>query len=85
MMAILTNHAHKRCQQRGISQSVIDIIISKGVEVDEDNEAITLALSKKDKKRVLKELKQCIHTLEKEPYIVLGNNGSVITTAHKFH
>ncbi|EMI7259664.1 hypothetical protein V6932_003382 [Vibrio alginolyticus] len=50
MTVNLTNHANMRCQQRGIDSSVIDFLMVYGSEIDTDNEATTLALTKKDKK-----------------------------------
>ncbi len=84
MTVSLTNHANMRCKQRGIDPSVIDFLMVYGSEIDTDNEATTLALTKQDKKRLLKKLKKCARTIEKAPYIVVSHTGEVITAAHKF-
>ena len=84
-MAVLTNHSAKRCQQRGITPAVVDLLIMLGAEVDIDNEACTLAFSKRGRKNLLKTLKKCTRAVEKDPYIVLSHSGEVITTAHKYN
>ncbi|MEG3754152.1 hypothetical protein [Psychromonas arctica] len=84
-MAKLTNHATKRSQQRGIDSDVIELLIMLGTDVENDNEADTIAFSKRDKKSLLKTLKRCVQAVEKAPYIVLSHSGDVLTTAHKYN
>ena len=84
-MLNLTNHAVKRCKQRGIDPAVVELLIMFGTDIEIDNEASKLAFSKHDKKRLLKMLKKCCRTIEKEPYVVLAHTGEVITAVHKYN
>ncbi|SDH43777.1 protein of unknown function [Vibrio xiamenensis] len=84
-MPNLTKHAKTRCQQRGIDPTVIDILMLFGIEINEDNEAEKLMISKRDKKQLLNKLNKAKQAVEKNIYTVISHTGEVITAAHKYH
>lgn len=83
-MEKLSKHARKRCQQRGIDQELVNMLLSHGDEIDCDNSAVKLAFSQQAIKQMRKRMKRLMRVLETSPYIILGNDGTVITAAHQF-
>ena len=82
---MLTHHAQTRMQQRSISMSAVDILMDYG-EHRRHHGAEIYYLSKRCRARLAKDLdKPAFMKLEKalDAYLVLGDDGTVITVAHR--
>jgi len=84
-MITFTRHAKERAQERGIPQSVIDLVLMHGtVETQEDGtEKATLRAS--DKKAATHRLHRKLQLLDKASDVVVIMNGNkAITTYREF-
>lgn len=81
----LTKHAKIRSQQRGIPESLIDLIIRYGTPKRTVGNAIAYEVSGKVKNRLIARLKHLIRLIEKLPgkVIIESDDRSVLTTYHK--
>ena len=81
----ITNHAEIRSQQRGISQDQIDFILSFGKKYRRPGGALEYKLRRRDKSKIISELKKQIHLVEKcvdKAVLIKGDRKMVITTYH---
>lgn len=84
---MLTHHAQARMQQRAIPPSAIDVLMDYGEHRRHDG-AEVYYLTKRSRNRVRKDVgKQAFLKLEKalDAYLVVADNGTVITAAHRLH
>ena len=82
---VKSKHVKVRCQQRGISQDQIDLIVSHGQKFRKSNGALEYRLLKKDKDRLISTLKKQINIVERsigKGVLVSGDQGTVITIYH---
>ena len=82
---VKTDHAEIRCQQRGISQNQIDLILSRGQKCRRPGGAWEYRLRKKDKTKIVSELKKQIHMVEKcvgKGVLIGSDQETIITTYH---
>lgn len=80
-----SNHAEIRSQQRGISQDQIDFILSFGKKCRKPGGAWEYKLRRKDKSKILSELKKQIHLVDKcvdKAVLINSDRKMVITTYH---
>ncbi len=81
----LTEHASKRCQQRGIPFDVLPIIDQYGTSNQRPGGAIEYSLKKKDSVKLINNLKYLIRIIEKSTGKVIllgGDGGEIITVYH---
>jgi hypothetical protein len=74
-----------RCQQRGISQDQVELIISYGQKYKMPGGAWEYQLRKRDKDRVIAELKRQIQLLDTavgKGVLISGDEETVVTTYH---
>ncbi len=82
----ISKHAIRRCQQRGISKDLIDLIIKFGTPQCKPGGALEFSVIKKDKSRMISHLKRLMNSIDK-----IANKGvlvideQVITVYHKKH
>jgi hypothetical protein len=78
----MSQHAERRCQQRGIPPSVIDVVRQHGTPTDRPGNAIAYHLARNDCQLLIAQLKRQIHVLEKASKIVVveSDEGTVLTT-----
>jgi hypothetical protein len=78
-----TRHATARRQGRGIPPFVVNLLVEQGASMRHDG-ADVFYIDKEARRRIRRALGDRIHTaLESylDAYVVLGDDGSVITTA----
>ena len=81
---VLTNHAQKRSQQRVITKTDIDLILKYGKSNYKQGGAVEIGIKKKDKNKIVKNLKQLINKIDKiQDKRVLMIDGVIITVYHK--
>ena len=83
---VISKHAIKRCQQRGIPYSIIDMIVQMGTPLRKPGGATEYCINKKDKSQIQIHLKYLISRLDKignKAVLVIDNQ--VITVYHKKH
>ena len=81
----MSNHSEIRCQQRGISQEQVDLIISHGQKWKRPGGAWEYRLRRKDKDRIISALKSQIHMVERsvgKRVLISGDHEKVVTTYH---
>ena len=61
----MSMHALKRLKQRGFQEEYIDIIVNNGTSVKKPGKALEFRLRKRDKDRLVQELKRTIQFLDK--------------------
>lgn len=75
----LTQHAHQRMTQRGITRSMIDLVLEYG-EVEQDK----AILDRKHAQRLIRELEEKLRTakkiLDKGGCVVVEADNTVVTT-----
>lgn len=84
---MFTQHAQTRMQQRAIPLSAADVLIDYG-EHRRHAGAKVYYLTRRSRSQVLKTVgKQAFLKLEKalDAYLVVGDDGTVITAAHRLH
>ncbi len=82
---VKSNHTQIRCQQRGIPQKQLDLIIEHGHKCRRPGGAFEYRLLKKDKDRLISTLKKQIHMVERsvgKGVLISGDQETVITTYH---
>lgn len=82
-----TRHAGVRCQQRGISQELLGLLLDHGIERHVGGGATILSFPKHHRKR----LSRCLSRREfaavssrLDVYAVVGSNGKVMTVGHRY-
>ncbi|MGE0083163.1 MAG: hypothetical protein AB7S75_01945 [Desulfococcaceae bacterium] len=78
----VSGHAGLRARQRGIPQEHVDIIMQYGTPVEKPGRAFEIQISKKDRDRIIRDLKNLIKTVEKcssTALLVDRHMGTVIT------
>ena len=81
----LTKHASVRTQQRGISKDAISTILNYGHFKYTRGGAKTWSMSRTEKKFAKADLGQKYINIEKQlGYLVISNDGVLITAAHSF-
>lgn len=82
---VKSNHTQIRCQQRGIPQEQIDLIIEHVQKCRRPGGAFEYRLLKKDKDRLISTLKKQIHIVERsvgKGVLISCDQETVITTYH---
>jgi hypothetical protein len=80
-----SKHTQIRCQQRGIPQEVMSLIIEHGQELRRPGGAREYRLLKKNKDLLISALKKQIHLIERSAgkgVLVSSDLNTVITTYH---
>ena len=80
-----SNHVKVRCQQRGISQEQVDLIVAHGQKCRRPGGAWEYRLRKKDKNKLISILKKQIHMVEKsvgKGVLISDDQETVVTTYH---
>jgi len=80
-----TNHALKRFQQRGIKNSLVEIILEYGVSTRRPGDAFAYMIPKKEKNKIISNLKHIINVIDKSSgrVLIVSSDGHVITGYHK--
>jgi hypothetical protein len=80
----ISNHAHKRSQQRGIPKDYIEIILRYGTPVRRQGDTLEYRLHKKDKDRIVSHLKQLIQSIDKctNKAVLVDSNLEEIVTVY---
>jgi hypothetical protein len=79
----ITKHAQKRCQQRGISPDLVLLLSALGMETQQKGNTYVLELDKRTQKDLCKKLKRLLMQIQRDVFVVISEDDSVITTAHK--
>ena len=81
----LTNHAQKRCRQRGIPESVADLIVEYGEPKNAVGNAIKYEVSGSTINALQAQVKTLINQIDKlkNKVVMVSNDGTIITTYHK--
>jgi hypothetical protein len=82
----ISHHAIRRCDQRAIQVSVLDMIIDYGIETHDKNGDVYFSLNGKPLKILRQQLRHLIRTLEgnKGLFAVVSQDGNIITTGHEY-
>jgi hypothetical protein len=80
-----TEHAQKRLQQRGIPRDIVELILSSGVSTTAPGKVMEYYVHKKERDKLLQDLRQCIKMVEKSNKIriLASEDGKIITLYHK--
>ncbi|MFS1702738.1 hypothetical protein [Alteromonas sp. AMM-1] len=79
----LSHHANKRCQQRGITPDLILVLEALGMEICQKGNSYVLQLDKKTQRSLSKRLKSLFMQVQKNIFVVISDDETVITAAHK--
>ncbi len=81
-----TSHAQARCQQRGIPAQAVDALLAYGT-LKRHRGADIYYLDKRARSRAQSALGPSYRRLEKalNSYVVVGDNGAIITAAKRHH
>ena|GEM_PF-2948590 len=81
----LSQHAFVRSKQRGISFDMIDLILTFGSGERRPGDAVEYRLNKRDRARIIANLKRQIQVIEKaaRKAVLVSNDGAVITTYNR--
>ena len=81
----LTRHARVRCGQRGIPSGIVDLLTDIGEVASAPGGVLRLTIPKREKARLIHELKNAIHMIERASgkEVVLSSDGAVITAYHR--
>lgn len=79
----ISQHAQKRCQQRGISPDLVLLLNALGMETQQKGNTYVLQLDKHTQKRLSKKLKRLLMQIQRNIFVVISDDDNVITTAHK--
>ena len=84
---ILSNHASKRMQQRGITREQIDIILQFGKPLRRPGDALAYSISKRDRDKAIQYFKEKIQTIEKtkNKVVLVDSEGNEIITSYNRH
>ena len=80
---ILTDHAEIRCQQRGLSKFIVDLILEFGNCSPAPGGATKVSLGKREHQRLSSELKKTLQTLDKAKGGNLILSDQTVITAYK--
>jgi len=80
-----TAHADHRCNQRGIPERIVELLTAVGETTSAPGGALRLTIPKREKSRLIHELKTAIHVVERASTaeIVLSPDGAIITAYHR--
>jgi len=80
-----TQHAARRCQQRGLPPIVIDLLMQFGSSEPAGDGAVKVFIDKAARKRLKAYAGALVNKLEEhlDVYAVVGSNGQLITAAHR--
>ena len=78
----LSKHAQKRCQQRGIPEKNLELILKYGTPSPRRDGALKVMITKSDKQNMIADLKKRIQKLDKLEgrAVILSTDGKIITT-----
>lgn len=79
----ISQHAQKRCQQRGISPDLVLLLNALGMETQQKGNTYVLELDKHTQKSLTKKLKCLLNQVQRDVFVVISEDDRVITTAHK--
>jgi hypothetical protein len=79
----ISQHAQKRCQQRGISLGLVLLLNALGMETQQKGNTYVLELDKHTKKILSKKLKGLLMQIQRDVFVVISGDDNVITAAHK--
>jgi hypothetical protein len=79
----ISQHAQKRCQQRGISLDLVLLLNALGMETQQKGNTYVLELDKHTKKILSKKLKGLLMQIQRDVFVVISGDDNVITAAHK--
>lgn len=81
----LSKHAQLRSQQRGIPESLLDLVLEYGEPKVVGGDAISYEVSGKNANAIQAHLKQLIQNIDKvkNKVVVTGSDGTIITTYHR--
>lgn len=79
----LSQHAQKRCQQRGICPDLILLLNALGIETAQKGNTYVLQLDKHTQKTLSKKLKRLLEQVQRHVVVVISDDDKVITAAHK--
>ena len=80
----LTQHAKKRCQQRGFSKQIINLILTQGRNRPAPGGAMKIFFGRREYQEIISELKQAIQVMDKAKNGILIINDNRILTAYKY-
>ncbi len=81
-----TEHAKKRGQQRGIKTNIVELTLQHGKRFYRPGGASEFIITKKQKVKIIDQLKDTIKTLDRSSAIAVlvdNNCETIITTYHK--
>ncbi|MGS2719351.1 hypothetical protein [Paraglaciecola aestuariivivens] len=79
----ISQHAQKRCQQRGISPDLVLLLNTLGVETQQKGNTYVLSLDRQMQKTLSKQLKRLLMQIQRNVFVVISDDDQVITAAHK--
>lgn len=79
----LSQHAVTRCQQRNIQPELIQILALLGMEVQQKGNTYVLQLDRKCQRELSKKLKALLMQVQRNVYVVVSEDDTIITAAHK--
>ena len=79
----ISQHAQKRCQQRGISPDLVLLLNALGMETQQKGNTYVLELDKHTRRTLIKKLKCLLTQVQRDIFVVIADDDTVITTAHK--
>jgi hypothetical protein len=79
----ISQHAQKRCQQRGISSDLVLLLNALGMETQQKGNTYILQLDKHTQKVLCKKLKTLFMQVQRNVFVVISEDDKVITTAHQ--
>ncbi|WJG08087.1 hypothetical protein [Aliiglaciecola sp. LCG003] len=79
----ISQHAQKRCQQRGISPDLVVLLNALGMETQQKGNTYVLELDKHTQKTLTKKLKRLLMQIQRNVFVVISDDDHVITIAHK--
>ena len=77
----ISKHAKIRCQQRGISETELDIILALGEMNAKPGGAMEYKILKREKEQAISSLKRLIHKIERisEKSVLASGDNTIIT------
>lgn len=79
-----SKHARRRCQQRGIPFGFIELILKHGTPVRAAGDATEYRLLKRDKDKIVSDLKRLLQNLDKVTgkAVLLSDDGQTVITVY---
>jgi hypothetical protein len=78
----VSQHAQKRCQQRGISPDLVLLLNALGMETQQKGNTYVLQLDKQTQKVLCKKLKTLLMQVQRKVFVVISDDDKLITAAH---